>query len=233
MYPLSVPPAAPGPTGSPGLPGLIETLRVRQGRIPFLDRHAARLSRALSDLGLPSPAEDLATLVAPHAGLGDAVVRVEVRDGRVSVAARELPKTDPPRMITATVPHEPYQHKTTARTAFERAAAEAWAAQADEALLLTAGQLVAEATVWTVFWWEGEALRTPALALKVLPGVARARIGELVPLVEAWGGRGELTGKSLFLANAARGIVPVATLDGEPVPTHKRTSKLARRFWPA
>ena len=92
---------------------------------------------------------------------------------------------------------------------------------------------MAEATVWTVFWWEGETLRTPALALQVLPGVARARIGELVPLVEAWSGRGELTGKSLFLANAARGIVPVATLDGEPVPSHKRTAKLARKFWPA
>jgi len=227
MYPLPVPPAAPGP------PGLIETLRVRGGRVPFLDWHAARLGCALSDLGLPAPAEDLGTLVAPHAALGDAVVRVEVRDGRATVTARELRETDPPRLITATVPHAPYPHKTTARTAFERAAAEAWAAQADEALLLTAGKLVAEATVWTVFWWEGETLRTPALALKVLPGVARARIGELVPLVEAWSGRGELTGKSLFLANAARGIVPVATLDGEPVPPQKRTAKLARRFWPA
>ena len=227
MYPLPVPPAVPRP------PGLIETLRVRGGQVPFLDRHAARLGRALSDLGLPAPAGDLGTLVAPHAGLGDAVVRVEVRDGRATVTARALRETDPPRMITAAVPHGPYPHKTTARTAFERAAAEAWAAQADEALLLTGGKLVAEATVWTVFWWEGETLRTPALALKVLPGVARARIGELVPLVEAWSGRGELTGKSLFLANAARGIVPVATLDGEPVPQQKRTAKLARRFWPA
>jgi branched-subunit amino acid aminotransferase/4-amino-4-deoxychorismate lyase len=230
MYPLPVPPAAPGP---PGLPGLIETLRVRGGRIPFLDRHAARLAAALSDLAMPAPSEHLVALVAKHVTADDAIVRVEIRDGRATVTSREAPDTPPPRLITATVPHAPYPHKTTARTAFERAASEAWAAQADEALLLTAGKLVAEATVWTVFWWEGETLRTPALALKVLPGVARARIGELVPLVEAWSGRGELTGKSLFLANAARGIVPVAALDGEPVPPHKRTAKLARRFWPA
>ena len=230
MYPLHVSTAAPGP---PGSFGLIETLRVRGGRIPFLDRHAARLRRALSDLGLPALPHDLGTLVAPQAGAGDAVVRVEVRGASVTVTARELQRTEPPRVITATVPHEPYPHKTTARTAFERAAAEAWAAQADEALLLTAGKLVAEATVWTVFWWEGETLRTPALALQLLPGVARARIGQMVKLVEAWSGRDELTGKSLFLANAARGIVPVATLDGEPVPPHRRTAKLARRFWPA
>lgn len=228
MYPPPVPlvqPAAPGP------PGLIETLRVRGGRIPFLQRHAARLGRALSVLGLTAPAEDLATLVAPHAQGPDAVVRVEVREGRATVTARAVAKTVPPRLITATVPHAPYPYKTTARGVFERAAAEAWAAGGDEALLLTAEKLVAEATVWTVFWWEGETLRTPALALKVLPGVARARIGELVPLVEASSGRDELAGKSLFLANAARGIVPVATLDGAPVPSHKRTAKLARRFW--
>jgi branched-chain amino acid aminotransferase/4-amino-4-deoxychorismate lyase len=117
------------------------------------------------------------------------------------------------------------------RGGFERAAAEAWAAGADDALLLTRGRLVAEATVWTVFWWDGDALRTPALGLHVLPGVARARIGELVPVAEAWSGRGELAGKSVFLANAARGIVAVATLDGEPVPPHARTAELARRFW--
>jgi len=206
---------------------------VRGRRIPFLDRHAARLARASADLRVVAPAEDLGALVAPHAGGDDVIVRVEVREGRATVTARAVRDVEPPRMITASVPHAPYPHKTTARIAFERAAAEAWAAQADEALLLTAGKLVAEATVWTVFWWEGETLRTPALALHVLPGVARARIAELVPLVEAWSGRGELAGKSLFLANAARGIVPVATLDGEPVPAHKRTAKLARRFWPA
>lgn len=230
MYPLPVPSAAPGP---PGLPGLIETLRVRGGRIPFLDRHAARLAAALSELGMPAPSDHLVALVAKHVSAEDAIVRVEVRDGRATVTSREARDTEPPRMITTAVPHAPYRHKTTARECFERAAAEAWEAKADEALLLTVGKLVAEATVWSVFWWEGETLRTPALALGVLPGVARARIGELVPLVEAWSGRDELTGKSVFLANAARGIVPVAMLDGEPVPPHKRTTKLARGFWPA
>jgi branched-subunit amino acid aminotransferase/4-amino-4-deoxychorismate lyase len=92
---------------------------------------------------------------------------------------------------------------------------------------------VAEATVWTVFWWEGETLCTPALDLGVLPGVARARIAELVPMTEAHIERAELTGKGVFLANAARGIVPVASLDGVAMRQLARTAKLARRFWPA
>lgn len=212
--------------------GLIETMRVREGRVPLLDGHLARLARSLSELGLPTPLEDVGALVRQQADAGDAMVRVAVADARAWVTVREVPESEPLRLLTATVPHAPYPHKTTAREVFERAAAEAWAAGADDALLLTAGKLVAEATVWSVFWWEGEALRTPALGLRVLPGVARARIGELAPLVEGWWPREELAGRSMFVANAARGIVPVATLDGERVPRDRRTGDLAGRFWP-
>ena len=41
-----------------------------------------------------------------------------------------------------------------------------------------------------------------------------------------------LRGKTLFLTNAVRGIVPIASLDQAPVPTDSRTSELATRFWP-
>jgi len=42
----------------------------------------------------------------------------------------------------------------------------------------------------------------------------------------------DLEGMPLFLANAVRGVVPVATLDGVPVPAGRETDALARRFWP-
>src|SRR3989449_2972953 len=71
--------------------GLIETMRVREERIPFLDRHLARLGRSLGELGLPKPSQDVPALVRPFAATGDAVLRVEVRDGRASVTVRELP----------------------------------------------------------------------------------------------------------------------------------------------
>src|ERR1051325_7197618 len=92
--------------------GLIETLRVREGRLPFLERHLARLERSFRELDLPQPSKDVARLVRPFAGTDDAVVRVEVCDGRATVTVRELPARDPPLVITASEPHEAYPHKT-------------------------------------------------------------------------------------------------------------------------
>ena len=213
--------------------GLIETLRVRDGRIPFLERHLARLGGSLGELGLPKPSQDVAALVRPFAGTGDAVLRVEVRDGRASVTVRELPQLGPPAVITASEPHQPYPHKTTERDCFTDAGQEADVAEADDALLLTPEGWVAEGTAWTVFWWEGDTLCTPALDLGILPGVGRARVLEVANRAEQGRYRKPaLAGKGLFLTNAVRGIVAIASLDGAPVPADPRTAELAQRFWP-
>ncbi len=212
--------------------GLIETMRVREGRIPFLERHLARLERSLAELGLPRPERDVAELVRPFAGTGEAVLRVEVCDGRASVTVRDLPPLDPPVVITASEPHQPYPHKITVRDCFVDAAAEAEVAEADDALLLTHDGAVAEGTVWSVFWWDGDVLRTPALELGILPGVGRARVLELAPAAEGRYPRAALDGKSVFLVNAVRGVIPIAVLDGERVPADPRTAELAGRFWP-
>jgi len=213
--------------------GLIETMRVREGRIPFLERHLARLERSLQELGLPRPARDVAVLVTPFAGTGDAVLRIEVCDGRATVTVRELPALDSPAVITAASPHRPYPHKTTERDCFADAAEEAEIAEADDALLLTPDGWVAEGTVWNVFWWDGDRLRTPAEQVGILPGIGRARVLELIGTVEQGGyPRQAIEGKSLFLTNAVRGVVPLASLDGVRVPADSRTAELARRFWP-
>jgi branched-subunit amino acid aminotransferase/4-amino-4-deoxychorismate lyase len=66
----------------------------------------------------------------------------------------------------------------------------------------------------------------------VLPGVARARIAEQAGVVERRVRMDDLRGRSLFVANAVRGVVPVATLDGVMVPSNEATTALARAFWP-
>ena len=213
--------------------GLIETMRVREGAIPFLAHHLARLERSLAELRLPRPRQDPERLVKPFAGIGNAVVRLEVSDGRASVTVRDVPPLAPPAVITAAEPHEPYPHKTTARGVFTDATNEAELAEADDALLLTPDGYVAEGTVWNVFWWDGGVLRTPALELGILPGIARARVLELFAQVDTGAfPRAALRDKSLFLTNAVRGVVPIATLDGVPVPADCRTTDLATRFWP-
>jgi len=212
--------------------GLIETMRVREGRIPFLERHLTRLTRSLAALSLPRPSQDIAALVKPFAGTGNAVVRIEVSDGRTAVTVRELPSLDGPAVITASEPHVPYPHKTTERDRFADAAREAVVGEADDALLFTHEGWVAEGTAWNLCWWEEAGLRTPPLALGILPGIGRARVLELAPAEEAQVARPGLDGKSLFLVNAVRGVVAIASLDGAAVPTDPRTAELARRFWP-
>jgi branched-subunit amino acid aminotransferase/4-amino-4-deoxychorismate lyase len=219
--------------------GLIETMRVREGRIPFLERHCARLARSLTALGLPTPSPDVAALVAPFAECGEAVLRVVVEAGRPSVTVLDVPGLEPPTVITASDIHAPYPHKTTERARFVSAASEAAAAGADDALLLSAEGWVTEGTVWSVFWWEGEGegearLRTPSLGLGILPGIGRARVLEIWPRAEEGRyARAALAGKSLFLTNAVRGVLQIAALDGEPVQPHPGTQELLKRFWPA
>jgi len=208
-------------------------MRVREGRILLFERHLARLTRSLGALGLPSPSRDVAGLVQPFLEMGSAVLRIEVSQGQASVTVREVPSPATPDVITASEPHVAYPHKTTARDCFADAAREADIAEADDALLLTHEGWVAEGTVWSLCWWEREGLRTPALDLGILPGIGRARVLELVQGEEVRAQRAQLEGKSLFLVNAVRGVVPIESLDGARVPVDPRTAEVARRFWPA
>src|SRR6058998_3942959 len=99
-------------------------MRVRDGRMPLLHRHLARLARSIAELGLPRPTQDIAALVAPFSGTGNAVLRVEVLDGRASVTVRELPSLAPPVVITASEPLYLYDPKTTERDCFTDAGKE-------------------------------------------------------------------------------------------------------------
>ena len=218
--------------------GLIETMRVRGGRLPFLERHLVRLQASLAALGRPTPSGDLAAVaragaVPAEAGGADHVVRLAVLDGTATIATRELPHLNPPMVIVATAPHATYPHKSTARGAFDLALTEAHAQGADDALLVTAGGgYIAEGTTWNVFWWEGDGLYTPALDLGILPGVGRARVMELAAVAEVRVTAAEFVGRSLFLVNAVRGIVPIGSFRGRDVHLDARTAELSHGFWP-
>ena len=206
---------------------LIETVRVREGAAPLWGLHLRRLFRSCADLGVPPPLE----LVVPGGG-EDRVQRLAVGPRGLEVTERKVGSTAPVSLVTSAVVHRPYPHKTTERNEFDRALADAKQAGADDAVLLTERGHVAECAVWTLFWWgETGELCTPALALGVLPGVARERIGELTPLTERRVGRAGLDGRPLFVANAVRGIVEVQSLDGAGVPQAPQTAALQERFW--
>ena len=210
-------------------PGLIETMRLRQGRVPLWDLHRARLERSARALGILLPDE-----LAPPAGGADRVCRLKLdARGRVHWSEREPGTPGPLRLRTCAVPHRGYRHKTTDRAWLDAARLEAAAAGADDALLVTEHGLVAESSVWSVLWWDEGRLCAPPLALGVLPGVARERLASLVGgIVERELPAEELATRSAFLANAARGVAFAAELDGLPVPVSEGTERLREAFWP-
>jgi len=209
-------------------PGLIETMRIRNGEAPLWYLHLRRLAVSCKALGIPLPGE----LEVPKGG-GDRVYRLEVGMRGVQVSERLAGPTTPVRLMVSKVAHHSYPYKTTDRAQFDRALDAARVAGADDALLLTPGGFVAETAIWSVLWWDYDQLCGPAFELGILPGVGRARVTELVGKVEERRSTlKDIEGMPLFLVNAVRGVVPVATLDGVPVPPGRETDALARRFWP-
>ena len=212
--------------------GLIETMRAREGRVPWLDRHLARLRDSVAALGAPGPTDDLADLVRFAVGHGDRVVRLQLTDGHVEIATRAVSAEQAISVMVADGVHHRYPHKTTQREQFGRAFSSARRAGAQDALLVTAHGFVAEGTAWNLFWWEKDSLCTPAADLGILPGLGRQRVMEMTAVKEAQVPVAALAGRSLFITNAVRGIVEVSSLQGARVPRDPRTAELASAFWP-
>lgn len=212
--------------------GLIETIRTRQGRFPWLPRHLARLNASMSALQLQASPQQVLPMVEAAGGAGDRVVRVEVRNGKMELNTRQVTVVERPRVVISSVPHVPYRYKTTDRDPFGRALAYARRGGADDALLVTKDGQVAEGTTWNLFWWEGERLCTPSADLGILPGIGRARVMELAGADEVVAPVAALEGRSAFLVNAVRGVVEIGTLEGRAVPSDPRTAELSAAFWP-
>lgn len=209
------------------IPTLIETIRLRNGVAPLWYLHLRRLSESCRTLGVPFPLR-----MDVPAGGPDRVVRLEVGPGGMVVTERPLEVSTNVRLATVRTVHPGYSHKTTAREAFARAREEAIAKGADDALLLTGAGMVAECGIWSLFWWEGARVAGPPLGIGVLRGVARMRIEELRgPVLEQTVTRPQLEDRSLFVANAVRGVVPVVELDGRAVPESALLPPLAAQFW--
>ena len=209
-------------------PALIETMRIRNGEAPLWYLHLRRLAVSCKALGIPLPGE-----LPPPAGGADRVYRLEVGMRGVQVSERLVGPTTPVRLLVSRVAHHSYPYKTTERAQFDRALDAARATGVDDALLLTPGGFVAETAIWSVLWWEDRQLCGPGFDLGVLPGVGRARLSELAGQVqERHATLEDIRELPLFLVNAVRGVVPVATLDGQPVAQSRETDALAGRFWP-
>jgi branched-chain amino acid aminotransferase/4-amino-4-deoxychorismate lyase len=110
------------------------------------------------------------------------------------------------------------------------------AAGADAALLLNTRGEVACADAANLFWFEGEALVTPALACGVLDGIVRGRVIAAardagMEVRQARVRHAALDGaRGLFITNSLVGLRPVAELDGVKVDPDPRLARLAEAY---
>ncbi len=93
-----------------------------------------------------------------------------------------------------------------------------------EAILCNAAGSVAEGATSNVFLVAGGEVRTPALAVGILEGVTRGKVLGLcrsaeIPAIESAHMRPDdlRSADEVFLTSAARGVLPVNSVDGKPV----------------
>jgi branched-subunit amino acid aminotransferase/4-amino-4-deoxychorismate lyase len=221
-----------------------ETLRVYGGRPFRLEEHLDRLQASAQSIGLPPLGRDelaeLAALVLPAAGSGDAVLRLVWTAGPAEGPPLGLALLGPiPGWIEevrargakavsllgvrAAVPWLLPGVKSTSYAVNMAAEAEAHRRGADEAIFVDAEGIVLEGTVTNVWWRRGRTLFTPALELGILAGVTRAALLELAPEAGYEVEEGVYPLAALreadeaFTSSSVRELMPVVELDGRPL----------------
>jgi len=216
--------------------GLFETIRVRQGQVPFLAEHVTRLTNSCAALHQGPPAPGLADRILTHTVSGDLIVRVTLNSRGERIETRPTPPVEPMRIVFSGTRHEPYPHKLTDRDQFDRARSRVVPYRADEAVLLTGDGVLAEGCVTSVFFWQGDTLCTPSLEIGILPGIGRARViavaaeRDLLVRQDRFL-RNDYQGLPLFLVNAVRGVLETAIHGDWRRQRDDRTQLIADSFW--
>ena len=203
---------------------LLETMRVEDGTVFFLDRHLDRLARSAAYFGYPVDRAALRRRVARRAaGMpGTQKLRLTLdRWGRVRMNGQPIDGGAGPWSLTVASQRvdseDPlFYHKTTHRAVYTAAREEAQATGCDEALLLNEVGAVTEGAISNIFARFGDRWLTPPVDCGLLGGVYRDYVLETRPYAsEAVLTLDDLTGAdALYCCNAVRGWVE-ASLSAE------------------
>lgn len=210
---------------------LIETVLVESGRIRLLDRHLVRLRRSGAAPKQVTAVRALAETWRRTAGR-PTVLRFDVVAGAgVASRARTPPSRDPVRLalVEGFDPEDRRRERKLADRAWTTAAeAAATEAGADEPLVRSSAGLVGETTRASLFVVDATGrIATPPVR-GILPGVTREWALDAAGAVEHAVTVDELADvRAAFLTTAARGIVPVAAIDGRALGTDDRVAELA------
>jgi para-aminobenzoate synthetase/4-amino-4-deoxychorismate lyase len=218
-----VTPVTPHDDGPPRRPdpaaGVFDTLLVQRGRPVALDEHLARLTRSVHEVyAVAHDAGDLAERVHRAAAAGPPLQRVRVTfvpGSGASVDAEPLAARPrgPWRLVVRRLPGGWGAHKWC-----DRAQLQEWADAADPALdpmLVDEDDLLLETGRGNVFVVRGDAVATPPLDGRILPGVTRGAVlrllGDLgVAVHERPVALADLaTATEVFVTSAIGGVRPV------------------------
>ncbi|KPL52382.1 hypothetical protein ABB55_09190 [Prosthecomicrobium hirschii] len=223
--------------------GLFDTATLFGGRVWRRDDHLARLAAGAEAIGIPigrGEIEAAFDALAPLAPAAGAVIRTTLTRGPGPRGLK--PPADPrPTLLATLAPWNPDLAFRPVRAALaearrndrsptgavktlgyldailetERAARRGFG----EAILLDTAERVASSTMANLFVLKGRRLKTPRLAGAVLPGIVRARVLALAPLLglgveEADLGIADLaSADGLFLTNSVRLVTPVEAFE--------------------
>ena len=107
---------------------------------------------------------------------------------------------------------------------------------ADDALILSTNGAIACTSAANIFLWEDGKLVTPSVSCGILPGITRAALLELAPDIGIEVVEEEISPARLarisgaFVTNSLMGLVPVDRIDGQNVPAHPMTARLAAAY---
>lgn len=231
--------------------GVFETLLVAAGRPLEVDAHLARLGASLRELfgdEVPTDARELVHQQAEGIGLGRLRLTVAPGGSGGLEATAATAEVDPelvfPGRDEAVDLHGHLvegglgAHKWADRALLDRAEAEEPGAVP---LLLDRDGSVLEASRGHIFIARANALITPPLDGRILPGIARARVIEVaretgIEVSESGLERADvLEAEEAFLTGSVRGVEPVRSLDGAAVSQAgslgARVASRLRRRW--
>ena len=221
--------------------GVFEVLRSYEGRLFALGAHLDRLARSAAAIELPierGPIETESTALLERAAGANCLLRIVVTRGGRRIITLEKLLEHPPSIDLATVEYTPTvilnRVKSLSYAANMEATRIAKRSGAGEALLVAPDGTVLEAPTSTLFWVsETGALRTTATEAGVLDSITRAKIIERCEVETGrFPIRDVMTSTEAFLASTTREVQPVASIDGEKIPTFPapRTLEAAAAF---
>jgi branched-chain amino acid aminotransferase len=230
--------------------GLFETMRAYGGKVFRLERHLERLGHSAMTLGITVDKSVLkgAVMDAIKAnGLSEARIRLTVSIGEGATVPDPATCGEPTVLVVAgeyrPLPEETYEKGFRAIVSPVRrnsqspvstmkslnflenmlARQEARTAGVDEVICLNEKGLLAEASMSNVFLVKGGALKTPAIASGILPGVTREAVLELAGRVKIPVSEDDITLHELiqadeaFLTNSVMEVMPLTEVDGKPI----------------